>query len=762
MILRGDDAGTIQGYFNEISDYIRTNDFRMSKANDLLGYFETLPGGPVFINGSRWTPPGNYNPEEQPWYKAAMEAEGEIAETQPYDSLLSETIVASYTRKIVDDEGRGLGVVSMNVKVYNIGKDIIDIALDRGGYGLLLDQNLSVIAHSNHDFVGRGANDTDIHLSGLPEGALDGGKISQYTLTNRKGENTVVFMRQLPNGWYLGLLTPSGPFYQVMNKMMYTLCILGVLLATVVITILVHIDTRKNKADEESMHKSAFLANMSHEMRTPMNAIIGMTTIGKANASIERKDYCLTKIEDASNHLLGVINDILDMSKIEARKFELSPIEFNFERMLQRVVNVITFRADEKRLKLTVFIDRAIPETLLGDSQRLAQVVTNLLSNAVKFTPERGAVDLAARMMKDEHGACTLQISVTDTGIGISREQQTRLFQSFQQAESCTTRKYGGTGLGLAISKSIVEMMGGKIWVESETGRGSKFTFTVKLEHGGREERIQPLKNINLGDIRTLAVDGDPDALAHFGEMMKEFGIQCDTAESAEAALSLAGLNKSYDICFVDWDLPGVDRLEFLRALKATIALPKNTIIIMISALEWGAIKEEAAGAGYDKFLTKPVFPSDITDSINEALGMAKLQPDEELKDVTGIFKGRCILLAEDVEINREILQTLLEPTEIEVDCAENGEEAVRKFRESPEKYDMILMDVQMPVMDGFEATRRIRAMNTPAAYAIPIVALTANVFREDIEMCIQAGMDGHLGKPLDYNEAIEKLREYL
>jgi len=411
-----------------------------------------------------------------------------------------------------------------------------------------------------------------------------------------------------------------------------------------------------NKANAASKAKSEFLSNMSHEMRTPLNAITGMTAIGRSSNDIERKNYALDKIEDASTHLLGVINDVLDMSKIEANMLELSPIEFNFEKMLQKVIAVVNFRIDEKRQKLTLNIDSYIPKTLIADDQRLAQVVTNLLSNAVKFTPEEGTITLEARCTGDEKGFFTIQISVTDTGIGINSEQQKRLFSSFQQAESSTTRKYGGTGLGLAISKSIVEMMGGKIWVKSEPEKGSTFIFTIKAKGGKVVE--------NTGDT-----------------------------------------------------------------------------------------------------------------------GADKKQEKETQADITGIFAGHRILLAEDVEINREVVQVLLEPTKLEIDCAENGVQAVLMFSKAPNSYNLIFMDIQMPEMDGYEATRRIRTVEAELRSAstassltkggkrgsggdlnkqIPIIAMTANVFREDIEKCIEAGMNDHIGKPIDFNEVMGKLKKYL
>jgi len=378
--------------------------------------------------------------------------------------------------------------------------------------------------------------------------------------------------------------------------------------------------------------KSSFLSNMSHEMRTPLNAITGMTVIGRRAKDIERKDYALDKISDASAHLLSLINDVLDMSKIEANMLELSPIEFNFEKMLQKAVAVVNYRVNEKRQKLTVRLDNAIPRTLVADDQRLTQVVVNLLSNAVKFTPEEGSVALNASLIGEENGVCSIKVTVSDTGIGISEEQQKRLFTSFQQAESNTTRKYGGTGLGLAISKRIVEMMGGKIGIQSKPGKGSVFTFTIQA-------------------AKSAYTEIKPDA--------------ADMANKSEA-------------------------------------------------------------------------------------------------DITGIFAGKRALLVEDVSFNREIVLTLLEPTRLSIDCAENGVEAVRMFTDSPALYDLIFMDVQMPEMDGYEATRRIRAMDIPKAKTIPIVAMTANVFREDVEKCEAAGMDSHIAKPLDFDELINKLRFYL
>jgi len=516
----------------------------------------------------------------------------------------------------------------------------------------------------------------------------------------------------------------------------------------------------KEKAEDAARAKTNFLANMSHEIRTPLNAIIGMTAIGKTSGSIERKDYCFSRIDGASNHLLGVINDILDISKIEANKLELSAAEFNFEDMLRRVVNVVSFRVDEKQQEFTVHIDRAIPKFLIGDDQRLAQVATNLISNAVKFTPEGGSIGLRTKLLRKDKGLYTIQIEVTDTGIGLSDEQKERLFTAFQQAESSTTRKYGGTGLGLVISKNIVEMMGGQIWVESEPGKGSKFTFTVELAKG-QERSPDAYGTIDWQNMRILTVDDDPDVLTYFSEIMQGFGSRCDTAKSGEDALALVEKNGDYHFYFVDWKMPGIDGIQLTRALKNRHSAV-GSVVIMISSYDLSMIEEEAKKAGVDKFLTKPLFPSSIVDIIAECLGSALLQTRVKSEDETPDFAGHRILLAEDVEINREIMISLLEQTHLEIDCAENGAEALRMFGEAPAKYSLIFMDVQMPEMDGYEATRRIRMLKNSYAKDVPVVAMTANVFREDIERCLEAGMNAHIGKPLNFDEVFAILKKYL
>ncbi|MDR1838727.1 MAG: response regulator, partial [Treponema sp.] len=511
------------------------------------------------------------------------------------------------------------------------------------------------------------------------------------------------------------------------------------------------------RATAASEAKGSFLSNMSHEMRTPMNTIMGMASIGKNSPGIERKDYALGKIEEASSHLLGVINDVLDMSKIEAGKLELVLADFSFERMLKKAVNAICIRMEQKQQKFHVTVDGKIPHYLTGDDQRLAQVIINLLSNAVKFTPEGGSIRLNAFLSQEEDGLCTVVVEVSDTGIGITDEQQKRLFNTFEQADSGTSRKFGGTGLGLAISKRIIEMMDGEISVTSEAGKGSDFRFSFKARRGKDSNVLLLDPSVNWETMKVLAVDDAQEILSYFTDIFKRYGVHCDIAANGVEALKKIEESGGYDIFFVDWKMPEMDGIELTRRIKKRNT-DRKSVVIMISATEWALIREEAEGVGVDKFLMKPLFASDIMDCMNACLGVGGSNTPKQQSAVRGgELKGCSILLAEDVEINREILLASMEGTGAEIDCAENGLEALRLLSENPVKYDLVFMDVQMPEMDGLEATRSIRKNGNN----IPVIAMTANVFKEDIDKCLEAGMNDHLGKPLDMGNVLEKIRKY-
>ncbi|MDR2489463.1 MAG: response regulator [Desulfovibrio sp.] len=515
------------------------------------------------------------------------------------------------------------------------------------------------------------------------------------------------------------------------------------------------------QAEAASISKSIFLANMSHEIRTPMNAIIGMTNIGKDSSDMHQKDYCFGKIEDASSHLLGIINDILDISKIEASKFELSLSEFHFEEMLKKIVGVINFKIAEKHQDFFVRIGADIPPLVIGDEQRLAQVITNLLSNAVKFTPDKGSVVLEATLLKLENDVCTLQIAVSDTGIGITEEQKKRLFHSFEQADSSITRKFGGTGLGLAISKRIVEMMGGWVRVDSVIGKGSVFTVAVRMRQG--EAKASGFAGQDAGgNVRVLLVDAAAREREYFRDITRRLGVPCETAAGGEDALAMLERLEARDglvtICFVDCKLPDMEGTALARRMKALC--PEIVIVVVAPVSEWDAWEEAGAAA----CIAKPFFLSSVEESVRLCLNGGRRESHAGgAHGESGCFAGRCVLLAEDVDINREIVMEFLKWTSLEIVSAENGRVAVDLFSAERERFDLILMDLQMPEMDGYESTRRIRALEGTSRDArVPIIAMTANVFREDIDKCLEAGMDGHLGKPLNLNDMLALLRTYL
>ena len=530
-------------------------------------------------------------------------------------------------------------------------------------------------------------------------------------------------------------------------------------------------DITERKAMEEaaqaaSRAKSDFLSHMSLEIRTPLNAIIGMINIAMSTEDIDKKNYCLKRADSASIHLLGIINDVLDMSKIEAEKFELSYGEVCFEEMLTNVTNLANVRAEEKQQTFIVNLSKNVPVYVETDELRLSQVIMNLLTNAIKFTPEKGLVNLNIIMTDERCGEVTLRVEVTDTGIGISKEQQALLFESFSQADAGISKKYGGTGLGLAISKRIVELMGGEIWFESELGKGSKFMFTIKVKKLIKKPFTKLPADMKPEDIRILAIDDSEEEREYIIRVMDSLNLRCDVAASGAEAVHLIknARGKQYNIFFVDRQIHSMDGIELVRRIKEISK--DNSWVIMISSDDWAPIEKEAAAAGVNHFVLRPLSPSTLVNAINYSLkedqnGSTNTVPVIQTKKNHN-FAGHNILIAEDVDINREIMSSVLEDTQISIDFAENGKIAVAMFSKNQDKYSLILMDVNMPEMDGYEATQRIRALGTKQSESIPIVAMTANVFREDIEKCIESGMDDHTGKPVDVDAICGLLNKYL
>ena len=503
-------------------------------------------------------------------------------------------------------------------------------------------------------------------------------------------------------------------------------------------------------AENANRAKTAFLSNMSHEIRTPMNAIIGLNSIVLNDPEIsERTRGQLEKIGYSANHLLGIINNILDMSRIESGRMIIRKEEFSFPRMLEQVNTMISGHCRDKGIRYECRINGKIDEYYIGDDMKLRQVIINILGNAVKFTPEGGEVTFTVENTARFEGKATLRFTMKDTGIGMSPDYLPHLFDPFSQEDSSTTNRYGSTGLGMPITKSIVELMNGHIGVESEKGKGTTFTVTVTLDETDQGKTEGADGDLRPQDLSVLVIDDDPVACEHARLVLGQAGISCDTALSGAEALESVrvrhGRREDYNLILVDWKMPEMDGVETTRRIRTVVG--SETPIIILTSYNWDDVEEEAKKAGVDTFVAKPLFAGTVLEEFREAFRKKKIRPEGHRAELG----GRRILLAEDVAVNAEIMVMVLSMRGMQAETAENGRVAVELFSGHPEGYyDAVLMDMRMPEMDGLEATRRIRAMDRPDAKTIPIIALTANAFDEDVQRSLQAGLNAHLSKPVE------------
>ncbi|MBO6307263.1 MAG: response regulator [Oribacterium sp.] len=515
-------------------------------------------------------------------------------------------------------------------------------------------------------------------------------------------------------------------------------------------------------AEEANRAKTVFLSNMSHEIRTPMNAIIGLDNLAlrKENMDQDIREY-LSKIGDSARHLLGLINDILDMSRIESGRLVIRNEEFSLRDVLDQINVLVMTQCNDKGLKYECTVTGGVADYYIGDNMKLKQVIINMLSNAIKFTEAPGSVSLRVERTAVYDDKSTIKFVISDTGIGMDEAFIPKIFDTFSQEDSSRNNKYGSTGLGMAITKSIVDLMNGTITVESKKGEGTTFTVVVTFrnsEHDASDDVV-----INPRDIRVLIVDDEEISAEHTRVMLEEVGIKADTCSDCESALHLLEVQQTkmepYNLVLLDWKMPDKDGLEVAKEIRRQY--DKNTMVIILTSYNWEEIMDDAKSIGVDNFLNKPLFASDV---IKEFELLARRNNISLLKEKEKAeLDGRHILLAEDIFINAEIMKELLSSKGILIDHAENGREALELFDKSePGYYDAILMDVRMPVMDGLEATKAIRGLERSDSKTVPIIAMTANAFDEDVQRSLQVGMNAHLSKPVDPERLYSTLEEMI
>ena len=518
-----------------------------------------------------------------------------------------------------------------------------------------------------------------------------------------------------------------------------------------------HLQIAAREAESANKAKTDFLSTMSHDIRTPMNAIIGLTTIAEKNlGDVDSTGESLRKISLASNHLLTLINDILDISKVESGKLKLSPLTFSIVETVENLVTVSQPMIKEKNIEFSFHTNQMEKEYLYTDQLRLNQIYINILSNAIKYTEPGGRVSVDLRQEKsDKPGCVRLVYIVADTGIGMSPEFMETMYQPFSRQIDSRVNSIQGTGLGLAITKQMVDLLGGTIECQSERGKGTTFTIVLDIQEADRQREEMQLESVDV-----LIVDDDEIMLQTTVDILESLGASAEQAPSGLEALGMIEhrhlSGKDYDAIMVDWKMPEIDGLETIRRIRSEI--DETIPILLISAYDWSDIEDKAKVAGANAFVSKPLFRSTLYDKINELIGVESksIEPEDDYSDLQGLH----ILVAEDNDINWEIISAILSMYGITTDRAENGRVCVDMMRTAAEgSYELIFMDVQMPEMNGLDATREIRGLEDPWASSIPIIAMTADAFSENVMECLDAGMNGHIAKPVDIKIVIKEIR---
>ena len=729
MLDSDDPRREIRKYLVSLSDWFYSSDSRYLAFRGLYG---VINGS--YVDGDNWQPPPGYDPESRPWHTGAVLRQGAVYYSDPYAEAVGGQAVISISQQLFDQNGRNVGVLSMNFDVHSISDYLVTVNLGKGGYGFLLNNRLEVIAHRDEGLHGNHMSMISADYSRLAGMIANQEEITAVHITDYDGVEGVVFMTELFNGWYLGAVTPLSAYYDTVNTMAFVMSYLAVLLMSFLCFLLLKIYADKEVADERNQSKSFFLARMSHEIRTPMNAIVGMSDLILRDSDLlpkKTRTYVLN-IKQASANLLAIINDILDFSKIESGKLEILPVEYTLSSLVNDVVNIICVRLQGRAVLFTVNVDPALPDRLIGDEVRVREMLLNLLSNAVKYTRD-GFISLSVSGEIRGEDNLLLEIAVSDSGIGIKGEDMDKLFGDFVQIDLMTNRHVEGTGLGLAITRSLAREMGGDIGVSSVYGVGSTFTLVLPqlyaastpfaaVEEAGR-------KRVLLYESRVVYAESLARSLDGLGI---DFTLVADQSGLLEQ-IKTGGYTHVF--------LP----FFFYDQLKRSLEWAGGDVEVVLLLENAGDAKDDST-----RSLLMPAHALSVANVLNNAPGgvMAVGQVETSEPALNVSFPTARVLVVDDIATNLSVVEGLLAPYGMKVDICMSGHEALTLVKQR--RYDLIFMDHMMPEMDGIETTLRIRNLNGGQYGGLPIVALTANAVSGMREAFLKNGMNDFLAKPIE------------
>jgi signal transduction histidine kinase/CheY-like chemotaxis protein len=729
---KGASQEDVRQYMISLSDHLLLNEGRESISNGVIGFVRG-----DYLDGVRWKPDADYAPRERPWYVAAIANNGAVAQTSPYVDAQTKSVIISFAQELYSNKGESLGVIALDVMLTKLSEYVASLQLTEGGYGMILNEKLDILAHPDKNLTGSSLASLASGYAGIAADLTAGIKVSAKKIVDRDDTDVIVFFKTLDNGWRIGIVTPVQSYYSELYYMATMLAIFGITMACVLSYILLRLSAAKLHSDEENRYKSDFLARMSHEIRTPMNAIIGLSELGLRSDNISLLFEYFTGIKQAGHNLLSIINDILDVSKIESGNLEIQTAPYIFASLLNDVLNMIRVRLAEKPILFTVNISAALPNDLIGDETRVRQILINLLSNAVKYTNE-GHIMFIVTGERTGESSLLLKFEVSDSGIGIKAEDMTGLFGDFVRLDGERNKGVEGTGLGLAITKKLCLAMGGDVTVSSVYGQGSVFTASIPQTF----ENDLPLAAVeNREEKRILFYDERPLYAESTFLTLEDLGVEVTVTTEAEEFFSrLSG--GEFNFAFVSPKIAEQSR-NFIREKEL-----KTTLILLAGLGELSSFQDIPV-------IVMPAYAVPIANALNydplPGGGRGK-------SGVRFVAPEARVLLVDDILTNLVVAKGLLAPYSMEVDICTGGEEALTLVKEKV--YDLVFMDHMMPGLDGIETTTRLRGMKE--GEKLPIVALTANAVSGMREMFLQKGMDDFLSKPIDPTKLDALLKKWI